>query len=337
MSAGRQEQQPGEIRASIIIPAYNSERTVRRAIDSALIQTERRCEIVVIDDASSDATAAIVTQIAEGDGRVRLLLNAVNRGPAGSRNHGLSVARGDWVALLDADDEFAPRRIETLLAVGEQRDADVVADNLLLCPEDNSGPCGPMFSARALPAGKWLTAAAFVAGNVGSRWNPRVSYGFLQPVIRRSFLALHDLRYDERNRFGEDFLLYTACLLRGARWWITPEAMYHYWVRLGTLTDVQSAADLLRIRSIEERLLRDEPLVASDVNLMRALRSHKALIDRFYYYRAFTDAVKARAGSRALQLLFESASGCRHILLEGMLRMPTITMKALRGGYCGGR
>ena len=52
---------------------------------------------------------------------------------------------------------------------------------------------------------------------------------------------------------------------------------------------------------LEEQLLRDEPLVASDASLVRALRSHKAVIDRFYYYRAFTDAVKARAGSRALQ------------------------------------
>ena len=85
----------------------------------------------------------------------------------------------------------------------------------------------------------------------------------------------------------------------------------------------------------EEQLLRDEPLVASDAGLVRALRSHKAVIDRFYSYRAFTDAVKAQAGSRALQLLFESGSGFRHIVMESVLRAPTITMKALRGGYRG--
>jgi hypothetical protein len=100
---------------------------------------------------------------------------------------------------------------------------------------------------------------------------------------------------------------------------------------------VQSAADLLRIRSMEEQLLRDEPLVASDPGLVRALRSHKALIDRFYYYRAFTDAVKQRAGSRAVGLLFGSPSGFRHIALESLLRAPTITMKALRGGYRSGQ
>jgi glycosyltransferase involved in cell wall biosynthesis len=335
MSTRHDLPQPTEIRVSVIMPAYNAEQTVSRAIESALAQTEPRCEVLVIDDASSDATADIVARIADQDRRVHLLRNNTNRGPAGSRNHGLAVARGDWIALLDADDTFAPHRIATLIALGALHGADIVADNLLLCPEDNPTRCELMLSARALPTGKWLTAAAFIAGNIGSRWSPRVSYGFLKPVIRRDFLQSHELCYEERNRFGEDFLLYVACLLRGARWWLTPKAMYHYSVRLGSSTDVQSAADLLRIRSVGEQLLHDEPLIASDSSLVRALRSHKAVIDRFYYYRAFTDAVKARAGSRALQLLFESTSGFRYIVLESALRAPTITMKALRGGYRG--
>jgi glycosyltransferase involved in cell wall biosynthesis len=323
----------GQVRASVIVPAYNAERFIRRAIASALMQTEPRCEVLVIDDASSDATSAIVARIATQDGRVRLFHNAVNLGPAASRNRGLAQARGAWIVLLDADDELVPHRIETLISMGERYLADLVADNLLLCPENGGGPDAPMIPTRVLPTGKFLSLAEFVTGNVGSRRSPRVSYGFLQPVIRRGFLQAHDLRYDERNRFGEDFLLYIACLLQGARWWITPEAMYRYTVRPGSLTDVQSAADLLRIRSIEDKLLREEPSVASDPDLASALRRHKAVVDRFYYYRAFSDAVKARASVRALQLLFESASGFRHIVLESMLRAPTITMKALRGGY----
>lgn len=321
------------VRASVIVPAYNAEQTVGRAIESALAQTEARCEVLVIDDASSDATVAVATEYAERDDRVRVLCNSVNRGPAGARNHGICEARGEWIALLDADDSFAPHRIETLLQLGELHAADIVADNILLCPLDGSGPCQPMLSAKDLPESKWLTTAAFIAGNVGSRWTPRVSFGFFQPVIRRDFVQRHDLRYDERNRFGEDFMFYTACLLRGARWWLMPEPMYHYSIRDGSLTDVQSAADLLRIRSMEDRLLHGEPLVAADAALLRAIRSHKALIDRFYYYRAFTDAVKARAGRRALELLFESPRGLWHIMFEGMLRAPTIGMKALRGGY----
>jgi succinoglycan biosynthesis protein ExoO/succinoglycan biosynthesis protein ExoU len=333
MTMGNDPRHRGEIRASVIVPAYNAQPTIQRAITSALMQTEPRCEVVVIDDASRDGTAAIVAGIAEHDSRVCLLRNPTNLGPAASRNRGLAVARGDWVALLDADDEFLPHRIETLIALGERHAADVVADNLLLCPDDNTESSEPMISPRALPTGRLLTAAAFVAGNVGSRSTPRVSYGFLQPIIRRDFLQKHDLRYDERNRFGEDFLLYIACLLKGVRWWITPEAMYRYRVRSGSSTDVQSAADLQRIRLMEQALLYDEALVASDPELVRALRRHKRVIDRFYHYRAFTDALKARATASAFHLLFESASSFRQILLESALRAPTIMMKALRGGY----
>src|SRR5690348_9546311 len=173
--------QPREIRASVVVPAYNAERTIGRAIESALAQTEQRCEVLVIDDASSDGTLAVASQYAERDPRVRVLQNLVNRGPAGSRNRGLSAARGEWIALLDADDTFAPHRIETLLREGEFHKADIVADNLLLCPEENVNARQPMLSTRDLPAAKWLTTAAFIAGNVGSRRTPRVSFGFLQP------------------------------------------------------------------------------------------------------------------------------------------------------------
>jgi hypothetical protein len=153
--------------------------------------------------------------------------------------------------------------------------------------------------------------------------------------MRRSFLQAHDLRYNEQNRFGEDFMLYVACLLKGARWLITSEAMYRYKIRRGSQTDVQSAGDLLRIRSLEDHLLRTDPMVASDPELASALRRHKVKIEHFYYYRAFTDAVKARATKQALRVLLESASGFRHIVHESLVQAPAVTVKALRGGYGG--
>jgi len=98
---------------------------------------------------------------------------------------------------------------------------------------------------------------------------------------------------------------------------------------------VQSSGDLLRIRSLEDHLLRTDPIVASDPKLAIALRRHKAKIEHFYYYRAFTDAVKAGATKQALRILLESASGFRHIVLESLVQAPAVTIKALRGGYRG--
>lgn len=324
---------PATVRVSIVVPAYNAAATIARAIDSALGQTEPDLEVVVVDDASADATTAIVARLAARDGRVRLLRQAVNRGPAAARNRGFAHARGAWIALLDADDEFLPARIATLTALGDRHAADVVADNLLLCPAPGNDAETPMIGRDSLSHGKFLSAADFVAGNIGSRRNPRVSYGFLQPLFRRAFLERNGLRYDERNRFGEDFLLSLGCLLQGARWWLTPEAMYRYYIQPGSLTDVQSAGDLLRILTVEETLLRQHPMVAADPDLDRALRRHKAVIEHFYHYRAFTDALKARTLAAAARLLLQGPRSVRHIVTESALQAPRVAIKALRGGY----
>lgn len=325
------------VEVSVLIPAYNAATTIGRAIASALRQTESRLEIIVIDDASTDATIATTARLAAQDGRVQLLRQSINRGPAAARNRGLAKARGNWIALLDADDEFLPDRIGRLVAWGEQQSADIVADNLLLCAEGGIDDDKPMLAPELFPRARWMSAAEFVAGNVGSRFTPRVSYGFMQPVMRRGFLEAHDIHYDERNRFGEDFLLSLDCLLNGARWWVTPEPMYRYTVRPGSATDIQSAADLSRIRTYEAAALCNHPMVAAEPALAAALRQHKAVIEHFYYYRAFTDALKARTVTPALHLLLESPRSFRHIVTESALQGPRVAIKALRGGYRGRR
>jgi glycosyltransferase involved in cell wall biosynthesis len=94
---------------SVIIPAYNAAAFVGRAIESALNQTYPALEILVIDDGSRDCTA---DRVSEYPAPVRLLCQQ-NGGPAAARNHGARVARGSWLALLDADDAWLPHKLET--------------------------------------------------------------------------------------------------------------------------------------------------------------------------------------------------------------------------------
>jgi teichuronic acid biosynthesis glycosyltransferase TuaG len=92
-------------RVSVVMPAYNAQKYIAATIDSVLAQDFRNLELLVIDDCSTDATAAIVRQYSTRDPRVRLIALAKNRGaPAGPRNVGVREARGEWVAFLDADD-----------------------------------------------------------------------------------------------------------------------------------------------------------------------------------------------------------------------------------------
>jgi glycosyltransferase involved in cell wall biosynthesis len=99
---------------SVVIPAYNAARTIAAAVGSVRAQTVPVLEIVVVDDASRDDTAQVLARLAGPD--LRLLRNADNRGGAVSRNRGIDAARGDYVALLDADDVWLPAKLERQLA-----------------------------------------------------------------------------------------------------------------------------------------------------------------------------------------------------------------------------
>src|SRR5438093_4604419 len=93
---------------TVIVPAYNAAATSARALESALAQTYRQIEVIVIDDASNDATSEIVA--AYRDERIRLLRLPRNQGESGAMNEGIANARGEYVAFLDADDEWLPTK-----------------------------------------------------------------------------------------------------------------------------------------------------------------------------------------------------------------------------------
>ncbi len=322
-----------ECLVSILLPAYNSSHLIGTAIQSVLNQTQRRFELIVINDCSTDDTAEIVEQFAQRDDRIKLLHTAHNDGPAAARNIGFDAACGRWIALLDADDAYGPERLARLLALADANAAHMVSDNLLLMPV--GGTPYLLISPDLLGHPQHLTAAEFIYRNIGDPKNPRLSYGFMQPMIRRDFLLKHGIRYDERNRFGEDYMFYIACLRAGACWWVTPEVLYHYAMRPGTLAEVQSSGDLLRIAQLEGDFLKDSA-VSRDPALCKALRQHKAKIDRLYYYRAFTDAVKKGQIGEAARLLVQSPLSSSYIFLETMRQMPVILRKTLRGGYFPG-
>ncbi|WP_447977174.1 glycosyltransferase family 2 protein [Candidatus Nitrospira bockiana] len=107
MSIGRPQPQP---LVSVVIPTHNHGRYIGEAIASVQAQANSRCEIVVVDDGSTDHTADVLA----GCSGVRYIRQA-NRGPAAARNRGLAASRGDYVVFLDADDRVLPGHFETCL------------------------------------------------------------------------------------------------------------------------------------------------------------------------------------------------------------------------------
>jgi glycosyltransferase involved in cell wall biosynthesis len=99
---------------SVLIPAFNAEKYIRETLGSVASQTHRNLEVLVVDDGSSDGTGAIAEEVARCDRRFRSY-RLPNRGVAAARNHALSLARGEFVAPIDADDLWHPRKVEKQL------------------------------------------------------------------------------------------------------------------------------------------------------------------------------------------------------------------------------
>ena len=108
---------------SIIVPVHNAAGTLEDAIDSALSQTYRNMELILVDDGGTDGSPALCDAAAERDSRVRAF-HMEDRGVSAARNFGLEKARGEYIAFLDADDVLHPSLLMTLLTMLEKTGAD---------------------------------------------------------------------------------------------------------------------------------------------------------------------------------------------------------------------
>lgn len=111
---------------SIIMAAYNAEKTIQQAIESVLRQTYTNFELLVVDDCSNDSTVEMVKKISRADDRVRLIINERNRGVSYTRKHGLDEAKGSWIAILDSDDKWAYDKLEKQMLLQKKIDADLI-------------------------------------------------------------------------------------------------------------------------------------------------------------------------------------------------------------------
>lgn len=160
---------------SVVIPLYNKALYINCTIESVLAQTFKDFEVIVIDDGSSDGSNELVALIK--DPRLRLI-RQTNAGVSATRNRGIELAQGDWVAFLDGDDWHHPRYLETLVAAqNAYPDADTVATKFLPVPDsDGIRPPHWLVSAEApdfelikdLPS-RWMDGPSLCTSSVAVR------------------------------------------------------------------------------------------------------------------------------------------------------------------------
>lgn len=185
-------------RLSVIMPVYNGESYVSNMIDSVMAQEYTDLELIVVDDGSSDGTVQIVERYANQDRRIHLVTHSANKGVSAARNTGLELARGEYVALVDADDRLHPAMYKKLICAIEECSCDMAMCRIYY----ENGGAGeeellPNIGEGVLTEGDYQK---LVNGLIDI--NQYFFAGTVRYVFRKSILQ--DSRFDTRIFYRED-------------------------------------------------------------------------------------------------------------------------------------
>lgn len=199
---------------SIIVPSYNYGHLVAETIGSIQRQTYTDWEMIIVDDGSTDNTAAIVKERAAADPRIRFFQQS-NAGPSAARNLALREAKGDFIQFLDADDLLEPGKFSSQLAVfAGMPEADIVYGPVRYFKEDASNEAN------------WL----YTYWGEEKEWMPKIkgcAKDLLVPALKGSFAHISCFLFrrsivdkagpwDNTKRAAEDYLFVLNCILAGA-------------------------------------------------------------------------------------------------------------------------
>lgn len=231
------------IRISIIIPIYNAASTLQAAIESLQAQNFNDLELILVDDGSQDDTPAICHRLSVQDARIRVITQK-NAGICAARNRGLSVARGEYIAFCDDDDEFLPGALALLYRTAQEEGADVVRGGYQLLREQPDGKYQEQPHAVGRICRMWQDGYGTLLENSGPQfvWNA---------LYRRE--ALMNLSFDERCRYGlEDFVFNMRLYARTDRVIYLPDCVYRHYERAQSTSLCQSSQALqARVRALE--------------------------------------------------------------------------------------
>lgn len=274
---------------SLIIPTYNCENYIAQSLESVFAKTYRRFEIIVVDDASTDSTLEIVHSF--NDPRLKVIANQHNCGVSSVRNCEIKQAQGNWIALLDSDDWYAPERLEHLLKIAVGQNADLVADDLFLIRDCEQYPWSTLLQENQprRDAVELVDAVRFVTTDRPSPINAlrNWSFGYTKPLMRREFLLKHNIEYDESIKVGEDFVLYLECLQSKGSFLLVPRP-YYYRTREVSLSTRKPTEYLAQSCEITQRFIdREKALKKIDLQLLKAMYQNMDIFQkRLTYYRA---------------------------------------------------
>lgn len=233
----------GDIKVSVVIPAYNVEKYIGDCLNSVICQTLECIEIVCVDDGSTDWTSHILRDFSKTDERIKVIDLCKNQGQSIARNVGLSVARGEYIYFLDADDMISANCLETLYAISCQRKLDICYFDCSVFFEDEE--LGMQYQSyqtihkticKEVQRGEELFGE-FMRNN---DWSPSPPRQF----FRKLFLLSNDLKF-EPGIIHEDMLFSFLAIIKAKRVMCIPEQFFFRRFRQNsTMTSCKSSRNV---------------------------------------------------------------------------------------------
>lgn len=240
---------------SVIIPTYNRAATIRRAVDSVLIQDYRPLELIVVDDGSEDESGSLLRDLA--DRELLSLIRQPNQGVSAARNRGIEASKGELIAFLDSDDEWLPGKIKAQVEYFRQNPSEVLVQS----------------QERWMRQGRRVNPGRKHLKKAGDIFTDSVKLCLISPsavMLKRSLLDEVGL-FDENLPACEDYDLWLRILADHRAGLIDRE----YLIRHGGRPDQLSAAhslDKYRVMALEKILTRElspEKRLAAEAELKR--------------------------------------------------------------------
>lgn len=220
-----------EITVSVVIPVYNAGRLLQRAVDSALNQYGNM-EILIVDDSSTDGIGQVVRKYA-GNPKVRYIRNKQNMGVAYARNRGVRMAKGEYIAFLDADDWWEPGKIHRQLDVME-RTGSVMS-----------------YTGRYIWRNRRRKICYFVPDTLELRELLQCNYIACSSVMIRRSVAL-EFPMQEGKGIHEDYLTWIRVLKKYGRIYGVPELFLNYYVHRDSRSGKKVNSMIMRVRTYKE-------------------------------------------------------------------------------------
>lgn len=299
---------------SLIVPTYNAAGYIRRALDSALSQTYPNIEVLVVDDGSTDHTAALLQQHYGQDQRVRYIHQA-NAGPSVARNRGVREAQGEFIHFLDADEWLLPTKIEQSYTLFQQQPEIGVAYGHGI-PVQPDGVTEIPMDYPPLPSG-WVLCEWLKGTMAGGR------YGVTSSFMVRRQAVIEVGGFPEDQRVAEDWDLWLRLAAKYPFAALAEKLVYYHRLPDGLHVNRLKMA-LGRLQTFERARHyagREQCLSDAEYERMLAGRWH-VVGTRYQEIGQYRDAKQAfgealRLDARPSRVLYYGWAAARHIIHSG--------------------